>query len=446
MESLLTKTLSTQNEDRTAAETSAQLAPLQVAARNQTQQRTSVIAAQSGSGQDSSTQGFSFLTMPINQTAYFPANPELNGFPTMQGVSQPQRRAPHQLPPKGEAFTLVKNYFQYPNTGFPLFHPVKFVHRFREQYDVPGTVGTAWWAALNVVMALSLRKSPKSLTEVEGQEEKANKFLQNALAVVTELVTIEANTLVLQSLLGMALLLMGTPNIRPASVILASAVRVLYHLGMHRKTYSDHLDAIDSTQHQRIFWITYILDIDFSSRLGQPPMINDDDFDVELPAIHPDDGQGDIYTVGSFLKMNLFRHRAQLAIIQNKAYRDLYSTNALKKTETEQLACVRELHQLLESWKWEMDPSFWPENIATSVPKESIVHLIITHVTYFNTMAMVHRVSIQNGEWRKSIVDFDMDHPRVSQFCMSANECMDAAKASIELINLAPQWDQHFAW
>ena len=60
-------------------------------------------------------------------------------------------------------------------------------------------------------------------------------YLQNALALVGELSMLTNELMAVQALLGMAILLQGTPNPEPGSVLISMAVKLAQGIKLHRR-------------------------------------------------------------------------------------------------------------------------------------------------------------------------------------------------------------------
>ncbi|KAF2489382.1 hypothetical protein BU16DRAFT_472187 [Lophium mytilinum] len=377
-------------------------------------------------------------------------NGSLRSRPSVGDVLRLPRHEHLRLPPKDEAVKIVTSYFNGPNNALPLFHPGSFMQRFHRQYGREYINDPAWWAASNVVMALALRLHSVPGLAHEEQDKRAQQYLQNALTVVSDLTLYESSLLAIQALLGIVLLLQGIPDPRPGSVFLAAAIRLSNHLGMHRKGSPHDLDIFAATQRKRVFWIAALLDKDFSIRTEQPQMIDNDDVDIDLPEISPQDGLGYVYALDSFTKINYFRLRVELSIIQGKAYRNLYSARASKNDVDTQLLTVYELHQSLVDWKVGIDPRFWAENIATSVPKALMMQMIFLHLAYFHCLATVHRVTFQNRLWQLAVMvppgpDGKLV-PDDGEWCQSAETCEGAARSSVQLMAILPMEEHPCIW
>ena len=113
------------------------------------------------------------------------------------------RRVFRPLPPKEEAFSLFKDYFDNFNHLFPLFHAPTFMHLAERQYSNDPYEGSGWWASLNVVLAIAHRLRVMSNLVPQEEDKKAWLYLKNAMAVLTELTMRNTDLLSVQALLGM---------------------------------------------------------------------------------------------------------------------------------------------------------------------------------------------------------------------------------------------------
>ena len=121
-----------------------------------------------------------------------------------------QRRVYAPLPPKLEALSLLKDYFENFNCMFPLFHEPTFYHLVDKHYSRDPYEGSGWWASLNVALAIAHRLRVMSNLVPQDEDQKAWGYLKNAMAVMTELTIRNTDLLSVQALLGMVRL--STPR------------------------------------------------------------------------------------------------------------------------------------------------------------------------------------------------------------------------------------------
>ena len=113
------------------------------------------------------------------------------------------RRVFKPLPPKEEALSLLRDYFENFNCMFPLFHEPTFMHLVERQYSRDPYEGSGWWASINVALAIAHRLRVMSNLVPKDEDQKAWMYLKNALGVFTELTLRNTDLLSVQALLGM---------------------------------------------------------------------------------------------------------------------------------------------------------------------------------------------------------------------------------------------------
>lgn len=113
------------------------------------------------------------------------------------------RRVFHQLPPKNETLSLLRDFFENFNCMFPLFHEPTFMNLVDRTYSGNPYEGSGWWASLNVALAIAHRLRVMSRLVPQAEDDKAWGYLKNAMAVLTELTLRNTDLLSVQALLGM---------------------------------------------------------------------------------------------------------------------------------------------------------------------------------------------------------------------------------------------------
>ncbi|KAM7195961.1 hypothetical protein V8F33_006412 [Rhypophila sp. PSN 637] len=354
-----------------------------------------------------------------------------------------------ELPPKPEAMSLLKDYFENFNCMLPLFHQPTFMHLVERQYSSDPYQGSGWWGSLNVALAISYRLRVMSNLVPAEEDEKAWAYLKNAMSVFSELTMRNTDLLSVQALLGMALFLQGTPNPQPSSLLISTAIRLSHSIGLHKRGTGFNLNPIEIEQRKRVFWIAYMLDKDLCLRSGRPPAQDDDDMNVDLPDVDPVDNIGNIPLADGKGKMNLFRVMCELAIVEGKVYNRLYSTKAAKQSDGELLNTIGELDQELEEWKDRIPIDFRPEHEIKASHTPLILHIVMLHFNYYNCLTTIHRMSIHHGYWTSRLSNYAIQglntrplNPRVFS---SAALCTSAARASISLLKNIPQ-DSPSVW
>jgi hypothetical protein len=244
----------------------------------------------------------------------------------------------------------------------------------------------ARWACLNVVLALSdyfhhgIAQDPIENEETWG-------YFQNAFAVVGQLMTMHVTLWSVQALLGMALVVQGTPNQGPVSLLVSGAMKLAHRLGLHKQCQNPNISPSEIEERKRVFWMLYSLDKDLSLQMGQPSAQDDDDIDVDLPS---DIDTDNIYSE-DLIPLNYFNYRARLAMIQGQIYKRLYSAKATKLPVPERVSTARELEEMLQSWKATVPYELMECHKTSQVPNWTYrSHPIILQLLYYNSLAIVY--------------------------------------------------------
>ncbi|KAJ4986173.1 fungal specific transcription factor domain-containing protein [Stagonosporopsis vannaccii] len=361
-----------------------------------------------------------------------------------------KRRVYKQLPPKHEALSLLKDYFENFNCMFPLFHEPTFMHLVDKHYSKDPYEGSGWWASLNVALAFAHRLRVMSNLVPAEEDEKAWQYLKNAMSVMVELTMRNTDLLSVQALLGIGLFLLGTPNPQPTYFFVATAMRLAHSIGLHKKGANFNLNNAEVEQRKRVFWIAYMLDKDICLRSGRPPIQDDDDMNVELPSEFPSDNIGNIPLADGKGTMNLFRLMCTFSIIQSKVYKGLYSVKASKQTDGELLNTIGELDRELENWKDGIALEFRPEHDIKASHTPLILQVAVLHLGYYNCLTTIHRMSVHHGYWTSRLSNFAIQglnaRPLNPRVFMSAQLCVQAARASIHLLKYIPKGDLSCVW
>ncbi|KAL9585687.1 MAG: hypothetical protein Q9212_001383 [Teloschistes hypoglaucus] len=360
------------------------------------------------------------------------------------------RRTFMPIPPKQEALSLCKDYFENFNCMFPLFHEPTFMHLVEKQYSRQPYDGSGWWASFNIALAIAHRLRVMNNLVPQEEDNKAWMYLKNAMGVLTELTMRNLDLLSVQALLGIAMFLMGTPNPQPSFFLVAAAIRLANSIGLHKRCSGFNLNPVEIEQRKRVFWIAYLLDKDICLRSGRPPAQDDDDMNVELPSEDPIDNIGNIPLADGKGKTNLFRLMASFAVIESKVYKQLYSTKASKQSDGALLNTIGELDKELEEWKDAIPIDIRPEHEIKAAHPPLVLHIVVLHFAYYNCLTTIHRMSVHHGYWTSRLSNYAIQglnarplNPRVFS---SAALCVQAARASIHLIKYIPQGDYSCVW
>ena len=171
---------------------------------------------------------------------------------------------------------------------------------------------------------------------------------------------------------------------------------------------------------------------------------------VELPSEDPGDNIGNVPLADGKSKVNLFRLMCQFAIISGKAYKHLYSTKASRSSDGELLNAIGELDRELEEWKEGIPMDFRPEHEIKATHTPLVLHVVVLHFAYYNCLTTIHRMSVHQGQWTNRLSDYAIQglnaRPLNHRVFSSAAICVQAARATIQLLKYIPQGDYACVW
>lgn len=347
------------------------------------------------------------------------------------------------LPPLNEALPLIHLYFASFNQVFPLFHEPSFMGLISERYLATGLEDPAWWGSINIVLSQGYSLRAMGPNRGPDDEQKSMIYLRNASIVGPQIMLWGADLLSLQALLGMAIVVHGTPTPGCYHMLVAAAVRLAYMIGLHRQQeYDPALTAIEIEQRKRVFWITYVLDKNVSLRSELPFIQNNDDINVELPT--QDIRGGFLFLMsGRVETVDFFSLRVQLSIIQGMICKQLYSAKASYQSSRQREDAIQELDRVLKGWRDSIPLDFSPECSKSAFDGLSVVHVIVLHSTYFYSLMKLHHNPVQGILSQTSSKAMESFNPRL--FAPEPS-CILVARELMDLIKVAPQGGYACIW
>ena len=363
------------------------------------------------------------------------------GLPTVTSSddNRSQGLAMGTLPPKDTLLKLVEESFQGFYTAYPLFdksHFMSVLDTVDTNIDDPGQ-----WACVNVVLALISQfqhEAPQGIDELCDP----GMHFETAFALSGPLMTMHVSLWSIQALLGMALVIQGSPTQGPMSLLISAAMKLAHIMGLHRRCQNPNISHAEIEERKRVFWIAYSLDKDLSLQMGQPSAQDDDDMDVELPF---DDNSTSIYH-DEVTASSLLNFRARLAMIQGRIYKRLYSVKASKEADAGRVVAATELEAMLHSWRASVPSGLIQEYQGQLNPPptaDGLQHPIILQLVYFNSLAMVYNALPALTRQR------ELPAPgKPMEFQLLTAPLMLAAEArkAVKLLQITPRKRYHCVW
>lgn len=301
----------------------------------------------------------------------------------------------------------------------------------------------AKWACINVILALAHRFDALKSSDNVSEDRKAWGYFQNALSVSTELSMLHSNLAAVQALLGMAIIIQGTPNTTPFSSLLSATMKLAHSMDFHRRQTPPGFSLADNELRKQVFWTAYFLDKDLSIRNSQPPNQDDDEMDVELPFQDVTRSRW----AGSSDGLRAYLARIELAKIQGQVYKRLGSVKSARQSVLERAKAVRELNAALHQWTSIVPLDFEGEYFIPTVEMPDIspiMHTITLRLTYFKTLKTIHSLTTPTqeelgGQWNSKATSGIDTSPIPLSF-------VDEARKAIKLLHVTPREDYGCIW
>ncbi|CAM1505976.1 Fc.00g116130.m01.CDS01 [Cosmosporella sp. VM-42] len=314
-----------------------------------------------------------------------------------------QHHGSMSLPPLEEILPVIEEYVATFNSIFPLFDPRTLLRMVKEWYWHPHQREQTTWAAINVALALAHRLRDQS-ESVWSQS--IAKYLENAQSVLTQVIMSDTNLVDVQILVGLVILFQGTQNLKPPTILIATALRLAHKLGLHTRTSSLHLDRSTALQRDRVFWIAYTLDKDISMRTRQPPIQLDADIDLDLPPEEAaDDDTGFLVSTDGRSRMNFFRARVQLAHIQGSVYDYLYSSRSQNLSPEQRAQNASQIRDMLHHWDSQIPDEFSATAVSAGLPG-LMRFFCILYSARLSCLALISKADSWNSQWVQGLQDY----------------------------------------
>ncbi|KAK9459093.1 fungal-specific transcription factor domain-containing protein [Lipomyces oligophaga] len=249
-------------------------------------------------------------------------------------------------------------------------------------------------------------------------------FFLNAADYFRDILCGRSSVYVVQTLILIGIYLEGSEYHEESFIVHMNASRMAMSMGLHLRNGSMGLSESERIKRHKIFWICYIVDKDKTLKSGRPPVIND--VDVTLPGPSKD-----------FISVSeVFKIMYEFSRIQSKIYDRLYSANAWKLSDFELLEIIGELDKELLEWRDRIPLQYRPDHEIAGSDRRMIIPYVYVHMTYYNALSAIHRMSIHHPAWRRPLRTSSKSKatPRNPRVFASAAVCVQSARATVYLL------------
>ncbi|KAJ5782589.1 transcriptional regulator family: Fungal Specific TF [Penicillium paradoxum] len=267
-------------------------------------------------------------------------------------------------------------------------------------------------------------------------------YLQAALTLIPGMLLEPPDIRTLEAVTILMLYIAPLGRPQAAELLLGIAVQLIYNLGANRIQRPHEIHRTDQrSQHLRaLFWHCYAVDKEFSIRKSQPPLLNDDDCDLDLPTTYAQEtSERHFYMKPLSSKELLFPSDLRFSVLKSKIFRLLYSVRSQSLPEARRLQHIRELDQELSDLKLGYPVNCRPNTFATENAPDYLFHDLSLrgvniHLEYYYCLGKIHGASSSCR----------IPSPQSwSPLPSSAELCFEAARSSLIYIWRVRQFVNH---
>ncbi|RYN16154.1 hypothetical protein AA0113_g12556 [Alternaria arborescens] len=204
-------------------------------------------------------------------------------WPSVRG-SMLQQKA--DIPSRDYAIYLTNTVKFHLGQTYHLFEESHFLAGVHEYYNC-STLSDAtgqtrlWHVQFLLVMALG---QALLAPVTSGKSPASNNLVARALDLLPDAHGLYRDPIIsIELLCCLSLYLQSIDHRNSAYLYIGQALRIALTQGLHREHDMEHLSEKEDTRLRNIWWTCYILDRKFSSLMGAPSSVHDDDVTVPLP-------------------------------------------------------------------------------------------------------------------------------------------------------------------
>ncbi|KAI8716178.1 Fungal-trans domain-containing protein [Fusarium sp. LHS14.1] len=233
-------------------------------------------------------------------------------------------------------------------------HGVIITHEsFIQQLDQQYLVGTdscaddpSRWTILNSVFASAMLHKTTN-ESLASTSRTAWSYFKNAFSMFPQLITRGRDVSACEALLAMTAFSQCTADTQLTLQLTAAASRLIQTLGMHRMNFYRSLDVSTAQRHQRVFWATYVLEVEMMDKYGCGSGLARGEALVELPL----SCSSSCAAPEACNCSRLLRWRSELAIIQ-RCINDQFDPERPVYLNSDELTrAVLSINEQLMAWK-----------------------------------------------------------------------------------------------
>lgn len=347
------------------------------------------------------------------------------------------------LPSAHEASLMLQEYLMDFNSVIPLFDRRAIALHFQNCYSGRPDAKGVSWGALYVVLGIAHQSRAMSPLANQDDNIRAIKYLDRCMRRLPELLMDTPSLALIQCLLGVAILIKGTPRSQSAALFVSIAMRLAQDMGFNEER-TQKGSTFETEQENFVFWIAFLLDADLSLRSNRLPTQSHEHIDIALPDEDAIGGAGIVRTDVGNLKANILRLRVEMGLVQAEIMEDLFSVKSRRRLTTELIITADmitlRLHQWRDNWLFQVSPN----DLMRMLQRSEMVHILVLEAAYFTTSCALQSEIIQTG--KRTDCSILISNTLVQTEGAKEPPCYPHARRFLELMAVCPSGDIACTW
>ncbi|WAO91540.1 Fungal-trans domain-containing protein [Fusarium falciforme] len=266
-----------------------------------------------------------------------------------------------------------------------------FLQRLDQQY-LAGTDSCAddpsRWTIVNSLFATAMlhRTTNESLAHTSRT---AWSYFKNAFSNFPELITRGRDVSACEALLAMTAFMQCTADTQITLQLASATSRLVQTLGLHRRDFYSSLDVPTAQRHQRVFWATYVLEVEMMDKYGCGSGLTRGETPLELPLRC---SSSSCAALQACKCSSLLPWRSELAIIQRRIHDQFDPERPVYLGSDELTRVVSSMNGQLLAWKGGLPGDMLTETHHLG-PNFNIAMALLLY-SFHNSVSRLHMVLV----------------------------------------------------
>ncbi|KAI2475822.1 Fungal specific transcription factor domain containing protein [Pyrenophora tritici-repentis] len=348
------------------------------------------------------------------------------------------------LPPPEVGTSLLAEFLTDMNTACPLYQPHVIADHLRVCYAGLSDGSVVAWTNAYVVFGIAHNLRAMSTTGTIHDMEMAQYYFARVYTALNRLLTAPSSLGQVQCLIGVELLIMGSPCSYNKSEghFISTALRIARSLVYHHDTTGPAVVPDDTAQLRRVFWIAFINDSNLSIINNTPRTFRLEDVAESAELIANE--LGTVTAAEGDWQVHIFFLSTRLALLQTEAIDQVLSLRTrntdpleLAAAATIVLARLQAFHQQHQVFQRDANELF------QLLYQSDVVHCVVLESKYFATVYRLH--AFMALDMNAKINPFELEGLSMMSR-LKHQSVVREAKRLLSLLSVAPRGNIALYW